>query len=74
MHVVNMHEAKTHLSRLVQEAVDGGEVVISRGNTPLVKLVPLTQTRPKRVLGTAKGLVSMAADFDEPLSELDGYR
>ena len=73
MKVVTIHEAKTHLSRLVQEAVDGGEVIIARGKTPLVKLVALVTARPARRLGTAKGLVEMAADFDEPLEDFNAY-
>lgn len=71
---VNIHEAKTHLSRLVDEAVRGGEVIIARANKPLVKLVPVEEARPARRLGTAAGEVRMSEDFDEPLPDFDEYR
>jgi len=71
---VNIHEAKTHLSRLIQEVVDGGEVVIARDNVPLVQLVLLDSAKSARILGTAKGKVTLAADFDEPLADFDDYR
>lgn len=71
---VNIHEAKTHLSRLVDEAVRGGEVIIARGNKPLVKLVPVAEARTPRRLGTAAGKVRMSEDFDEPLPDFDEYQ
>jgi prevent-host-death family protein len=74
MPTVNIHEAKTHLSRLVDEAVRGGEVVIARGNRPLVKLVPVEETLPPRRLGTAAGKVKIADDFDAPLPDFEDYR
>lgn len=74
MSVVNIHEAKTHLSLLVEEALRGGEVVIARSNKPLVRLVPLEEARPPRRLGTAAGQVKIAEDFDEPLPDFDAYR
>lgn len=74
MKVVNVHEAKTHLSRLIQEALEGEEIVIARGNEPLVRLVLVESARPKRSLGWAKGQVTMAPDFDEPLDDFADYR
>lgn len=74
MTTVNIHEAKTHLSRLVDEAVAGGEVVIARANRPLVKLTPLAEALPPRKLGTAAGRVHIRDDFDEPLEDFDAYR
>ncbi len=74
MSKVNIHEAKTHLSRLIQEVVDGGEVVIARDNVPLVQLVLLDTAKSARILGTAKGKVTLAADFEEPLADFDDYR
>lgn len=74
MKVVNVHEAKTHLSRLIQEALDGEEIVIARGNEPLVRLVLVESARPKRSLGWAKGQVTMAPDFDEPLDDFSDYQ
>lgn len=74
MTTVNIHEAKTHLSRLVDEAVAGGEVVIARANRPLVRLVPVAEARRPRRLGTAAGRVRIAEDFDAPLEDFDAYR
>ncbi len=77
MNQVNIHEAKTHLSRLIQEVLNGGEVVIARDNVPLVQLVLLDSAKSARILGTAKGKVTLAADFDEPLADFadfDDYR
>jgi prevent-host-death family protein len=74
MSTVNIHQAKTHLSRLVDEAVRGGEVIIARANKPLVKLVPVEEARPPRRLGTVAGKVWMSEDFDEPLPDFDEYR
>lgn len=73
MSTVNIHEAKTHLSRLVDEAVRGGEVVIARSNRPLVKLVPIEEALPPRRLGTARGQVKIAGDFDHPLEDFEEY-
>lgn len=74
MHQVNIHEAKTHLSRLIQEALEGEEVVIAKGNRPLVRLDVLPEARKTRQLGTARGLVlRMDEDFDAPLEDFDDY-
>lgn len=74
MKIVNIHEAKTHLSRLIQEAQDGEEIVIARGNEPLVKLVLVESARPRRSSGWAKGLVRIADDFDAPLDDFADYQ
>jgi prevent-host-death family protein len=60
---VNMHEAKTHLSRLVERAERGEEIVISRAGKPAAKLVPVPQVKPgKRTLGGWEGLMEMPSD------------
>ncbi|HEX2165036.1 MAG TPA: type II toxin-antitoxin system Phd/YefM family antitoxin [Thermoanaerobaculia bacterium] len=74
MKTVNMHEAKTRLSRLVDEATSGEEVVIARAGRPLVRLVPIAEARSPRRLGTAAGQVRIADDFDEPLDDFAAYR
>jgi len=74
MHQVNIHEAKTHLSKLIQEVIDGEEVIIAKDNRPLVKLVLLPEAKPKRSLGSAKGLVKMNDGFDAPLEDFEEYR
>jgi len=63
--VVNMHEAKSTLSKLVEEAESGEEIVIARAGEPVVRLVPVR--RKARKLGQWKGKVTMADDFDAPL-------
>ena len=72
-HTVNIHAAKTHLSRLIREVVEGGEVIIARGNVPLVKLVLLDEAQSGRLLGTAKGSVQIGIDFDEPIPDFSDY-
>ena len=65
---VNIHEAKTHLSRLLERVAHGDEVVIAKAGKPVARLVPITRERT-RTLGVDAGLVSIAADFDAPLPE-----
>jgi len=74
MKKVTIHEAKTHLSRLIQEALRGEEIVIAKGSTPLVRLVALQDSLPPHVGGTCPGLsLHMADDFDEPLEDFADY-
>ncbi|HEX4956114.1 MAG TPA: type II toxin-antitoxin system Phd/YefM family antitoxin [Thermoanaerobaculia bacterium] len=68
---VNLHYAKTHLSRLVDLALAGEEVVIARAGKPLVRLAPVEVKRAPRVLGLDRGRVVIAPDFDAPLPELE---
>lgn len=63
----NMHEAKTHLSRLAERAAGGEEIVIARNGRPLARLVALEQPHKLRTLGLWKGQVSIGDDFDAPL-------
>jgi prevent-host-death family protein len=66
---VNVHEAKSTLSRLIEAAERGEEVVIARAGEPAVRLVRVGSTRPgpRRAPGAWKGRVRIAADFDAPL-------
>ena len=68
---VNIHEAKTHLSRLLQKVAEGEEVVISRAGVPIAKLVAIVNDNTKRPLGIARGEIWMADDFDAPMPELE---
>lgn len=70
MHTVNMHEAKTKLSSLVEEAVAGEDVIIAKSGNPLVRLVPVEKKIQRRKPGRFKGLISIAADFEETPEEL----
>lgn len=74
MHTVTIHEAKTHLSRLINEALRGEEIIIARGKVPLARLTALPEARPERRLDGGKGLIlSMSDDFDAPLADFNGY-
>ena len=66
---VNMHQAKSSLSRLVERALAGEDVIIGRNGEPLVRLVPVTKERKQRVPDRLKGQVWMAPDFDEMSEE-----
>ncbi|MGI4895984.1 MAG: type II toxin-antitoxin system Phd/YefM family antitoxin [Janthinobacterium lividum] len=66
---VNVHEAKTHLSRLLEAVERGEEVVIARSGKPVARLVP-AHSRGARRPGTWKGQVVVAADFDETPDDL----
>ena len=69
MEVVNIHAAKTHLSRLVDQVVAGEEIVIARAGRPVARLVPLAPAKPKRVLGLLAGTLTVPDDFDRPLPD-----
>jgi prevent-host-death family protein len=66
---VNIHEAKTHLSRLVDRAAAGEEIIIGRAGKPVAKLVAYRQSVARRRLGQWSGLARMVADFDETDAE-----
>ena len=63
----SIHEAKTHLSRLVERACAGEEIVIARGKTPVVKLVPTDSVVPRRQFGAMKGRARVTRKFFESL-------
>jgi prevent-host-death family protein len=64
--IVNIHDAKTHLSRLVARVEAGEEIVLARGGRPVARLVPMSvRTQPRR-LGLLRGQIWIAPDFDAP--------
>jgi prevent-host-death family protein len=67
----NMHEAKTHLSRLAERAAHGEEIVIARNGKPVARLVAVGERRPIG-FGWAKGEIEIREDFDDPLPEFEG--
>ena len=67
MRSVNIHEAKTHLSRLLARVVRGEEIVLAKAGRPIAKIVPLVPRLGRRVPGTARGRIVIAPDFDAPL-------
>jgi prevent-host-death family protein len=64
-----VHQAKTNLSRLLEEASAGKEVIIARGQEPVAKLVPIGQTRKKRVPGKLAGQINYSEDVFSPLTD-----
>jgi prevent-host-death family protein len=62
---VNVHEAKTHLSRLLERVEAGESVIIARAGKPVAVLGPYREARPPRRLGTCQGQITIADDFDD---------
>jgi prevent-host-death family protein len=75
MRTVNIHAAKTHLSRLVDDAAQGEEIVIAKAGKPVARLVALTDSRPPRRLGGLRAKIKIPEDFDAPLPDdiLDAF-
>jgi prevent-host-death family protein len=67
MKTANVHQAKTHVSRLLERAHSGEEIVIAKAGEPYALLVPLPGGQPRRERGTLKGLVELGDAFFEPL-------
>ena len=67
---MNIYEAKTQLSKLVERAAAGEEIVIARGGRPMARLVPLERATGPRTLGAYRGTMWIAPDFDELPEEL----
>jgi antitoxin (DNA-binding transcriptional repressor) of toxin-antitoxin stability system len=70
MPTVKIHLAKTHLSRLIEKACEGEEVIIARGNQPLVRLQPLCEKKGQRKPGSMRGKLKVGPEFFEPLPPL----
>ena len=68
MHEVNIHEAKTHLSRLLMRVAQGEEIVIARAGKPIARLVPV-EPKARRILGRDQGLFEVPDDFNAPLPD-----
>ncbi len=66
---VNIHEAKTHFSRILTRVGNGEEVIISKAGKPIARLVPITEKPTQRMPGSAKGKIVLKKDFDAPLPE-----
>ncbi len=67
---VNVYEAKTQLSRLIDRALAGEDVVISRAGKPMVRLVPVPTKPARRTPGSARGQIRLASDFDDLPDEI----
>ncbi|MFP4896861.1 type II toxin-antitoxin system Phd/YefM family antitoxin [Paraburkholderia sp. EG304] len=75
MQNANIHDAKTNLSRLVDAAISGEEIVISKRGKPAVRLVPVDPVKPLRRFGVMRDKIRIADDFDAPLPDdlLDAF-
>ena len=69
MQIINIHEAKTQFSKLIDAVSNGEEIVIARAGKPTAKLVPIKQNKQKRQPGALKGKIKIAVDFDAPLPD-----
>lgn len=70
MQSVNIHEAKTHFSKLIESVQAGEEVIIAKAGKPAAKLVPFTSGKPLGIrFGLLKGEIAIAIDFDAPLPD-----
>jgi prevent-host-death family protein len=67
--IVNIHDAKTHLSRIVDEVAAGAEVIIAKAGKPMARLVPLAPPVKQKRLGLLKGKLRVPDDFNAPLDE-----
>lgn len=65
--VINIHEAKTHLSRIIEQVAAGSEVVIAKAGKPMARLVPLAPHAPPKKFGLLKGRIRVPDDFNQPL-------
>ena len=74
MHQINIDEAKSNLPDLIDAAINGEEIVIAKDDQHVVRLVPISRTTPRPQFGSARGLISMSDDFDEPLEDFADYR
>ena len=68
---VNIHEAKTHLSKLLKRVMNGEEIIIARAGEPIARLLPIMPQPGPRKPGSAVGQVIISPDFDEPLPEFE---
>ncbi len=75
METITIHKAKTQLSRLIEKACRGEEIVIARGKQPVVRLVAIESEGGKRTPGAWKGKIKLGPEFFEPLppEELEGW-
>ena len=73
MQEINLAEALKDLPYLIEAAIQGEEIVITKDERPVVKLGPVSPVKESRKAGSAKGLVTIADDFDEPIADFEDY-
>jgi len=69
MHMVNIHDAKTHLSAILKRVESGEDVLIAKAGKPIARISPISASSGKRHPGSAKGKIVMTQNFMEPLPE-----
>lgn len=67
--IFNIHEAKTHLSKLLARVMAGEEIIIAKAGKPIARLLPFNDRPPERAPGTAAGKIVISPNFNEPLPE-----
>jgi prevent-host-death family protein len=67
--IINIHEAKTHLSRIVDEVAAGAEVIIAKAGKPMARLTPIAGVQRPKKLGLLKGKIKVPDDFNAPLPD-----
>jgi prevent-host-death family protein len=67
--MVNIHDAKTHLSKLLQRVIAGEEILIAKSGKPIAKIIPFEQHPEPRTPGSAEGKIWIAPDFNDPLPD-----
>jgi prevent-host-death family protein len=70
---VDIDQAKDHLPELIEKTLSDGEVIITRGGQPIPKIVSIKGSKKKRKFGTARGLINISDDFDQPLADFKEY-
>jgi antitoxin (DNA-binding transcriptional repressor) of toxin-antitoxin stability system len=73
MYQIELDKAKADVATLIQTALNGEEVIITQNDEPVLKLVRIVASKPRRRSGSAKGLIAMSEDFDEPLEDFREY-
>ena len=71
MTIFNIHEAKTHFSKLLERVLNGEEVIIAKAGKPIARILPVIKDLPTRKPGNDAGKIFIAPDFDDPLEEFD---
>lgn len=67
MSIVNIHDAKTHFSKLITQVLNGEEVIIAKGGKPIIRLMPYNEEPQQRKGGQLQGMIEISPNFDEPL-------
>ena len=73
MHQIDLHEAKQHLADFIDMALGGEEILITQDEQPVLTLIRVAAPKARRKAGSAKGLITLASDFDAPLEDFRAY-